>query len=149
MSTDHQLCKHRAVSSRCWNLSDASLTHTTVKSNRFFFKSHLIKIVKNAKYVNMAVSRGINGYSTVSILRYQVRSPRITEALDSFDYEIHNSIQITFHLAHKWSKCVVSEFSEIMLHKWYFCKLYMIKRKRDNGISIADKAGILIPLSYS
>ena len=74
---------------------------------------------------------------------------RITEALDSFDYEIHNSIQITFHLAHIWSKCVVSEFSEIMLHKWYFCKLYMIKRKRDNGISIADKAEILIPLSCS
>ena len=26
---------------------------------------------------------------------------RITEALDSFDNEIHNSIQITFHLAQK------------------------------------------------
>ena len=74
---------------------------------------------------------------------------RITETLDSIDYEIHNSIQITFHLAHKWSKCVVSEFSEIMLHKWYFCKLHMIRRKRDNGISIADEAEILITLSCS
>ena len=74
---------------------------------------------------------------------------RITEMLNSFDYEIHNSIQVTFHLAHKWSKCVVSEFSEIMLHKWYFCKLHMIKRKRDNGISIADEAEIQIPLSCS
>ena len=34
---------------------------------------------------------------------------RITEVLDSFDYEIHNYIQITFHLAHKWSKWVVSK----------------------------------------
>ena len=74
---------------------------------------------------------------------------RITEALDSFAYEIHNSTQITFHLAHKWSKCVVSEFSQIMLHKWYFCNLHIIKRKRGNGISIADKAEILIPLSCS
>ena len=76
-------------------------------------------------------------------------SHRITEALDSFDYEIHNSVQITFHLAHKWSKWFVSKFSEIMLYTWYFCNLHMIKRKRDNGISIADKAEILIPLSCS
>ena len=76
-------------------------------------------------------------------------SHRITEALDSFDYEIHNSVQITFHLAHKWSKWFVSKFSEIMLYTWYFCNLHMIKRKRDNGISIADKAEILIPLLCS
>ena len=69
--------------------------------------------------------------------------------MSSFDYEIHNSIQIIFHLAHKWSRCVVSEFSEIMWHKWYFCKLYMIKWERDSGISVADTTEILIPLSYS
>ena len=73
----------------------------------------------------------------------------ITDAMGSFDYKIHNSIQIIFHLVHKWSKCIVSEFSEIMLHKCYFCKSHTIKRKGDNGISIADKADILIPLSCS
>ena len=74
---------------------------------------------------------------------------RITGMVSSFDYVIHNSIQIIFHLAHKWSKCVVSEFSEIMWHMWYFCKLYMIKWKRDSGISVAETAEILIPLSCS
>ena len=44
---------------------------------------------------------------------------------------------------------VCFKFSEIMLYTWYFCNLHMIKRKRDNGISIADKAEILIPLSCS
>ena len=50
---------------------------------------------------------------------------------------------------HKWSKCVVSGFSEIILHKWFFCKFHMIKLKRDNDISVTDKAEILIPLSPS
>ena len=61
---------------------------------------------------------------------------RIKEALDSFDYEIYNSIQITFHLAHKWSKCVVSEFSEIMLHKWYSCKLQYIPRNMHTVVAL-------------
>ena len=68
---------------------------------------------------------------------------------DSFDYEIHNPIQITLHSAHKWSKWVVSKFSEIMLHTWYFCNVHMIKRKRDKGTSIADRTEILIPLLCS
>ena len=76
-------------------------------------------------------------------------SHRITGAMSSLDYEIHDSILIIFHWAHKWSKCVVSEFYEIMWHKWYFCKLHMIKWKRDNGTSIADTVEILIPLSCS
>ena len=74
---------------------------------------------------------------------------RITGVMISFDYELHNHIQIIFHLAHKWRKCVVSEFSEIMWHKWYFCKLHMIKWKRYRGVSVADTAEILIPLSCS
>ena len=60
---------------------------------------------------------------------------------------MHNYIKTIFHLAHTWSKCVVSEFSEIMLHKWYFCKLLMVNRQRGNGISVADKVEILKPLS--
>ena len=69
--------------------------------------------------------------------------------MSSLGYEIHDSILIIFHWAHKWSKCVVSEFYEIMWHKWYFCKLPMIKWKQDNGTSIADAVEILIPLSCS
>ena len=76
-------------------------------------------------------------------------SHRIIGAMSSWDYEIHDSILIIFHWAHKWSMCVVSECYEIMWHKWYFCKLHMIKWKRDNGISIADTVEILIPLSCS
>ena len=96
----------------------------------------------------MAVSRGINGSQCQCCdIKF---GHLITDAMGSFDYELHNSIQILFNLVHKWSKCIVSEFSEIMLHKWYFCKLQMIKRKRDNGtcISIADKAEKIIPLSW-
>ena len=39
--------------------------------------------------------------------------------------------------------------SEIMWHKWYFCKLYVIKWKWESGISVADTVEILIPLSCS
>ena len=69
---------------------------------------------KNAKCVIMAVTRRINGYSTMCDIKF---GHRIVEAVGSFDYEIHNSIQIIFHSTHKWSKCAISEFSEIMLHK--------------------------------
>ena len=98
----------------------------------------------------MTVSRGL-GDESMDTARCQFCdikfSHRITGAMSSLDYEIHDVILIIFHWAHKWSKCVVSEFYEIMWHKWYFCELHMIKWKRDNGISIADTVEILILLS--
>ena len=165
--------KRRAVSKSSCNFCDVSPTYTHVKSNRNFFiitfdwdrnisincvwrwcllKHPLTKLKNAIIYLNMAVSRGWVKNQWY-IARWQfcdIRfGHRIMGVVSSFDYEIHTSIQIIFHLAHKWSKCVVSEFSEIMWHKWYFCKFYMIKWKRDSGISVADTAEILIPLSCS
>ena len=49
------------------------------------------------------------------------------EAMGFFDYEMHNFTQITINLTNRWSKGVISWFSYINLHKWYFRKLYTIE----------------------
>ena len=157
------------------NFSDVSPTYTPVKSNRIFFfriifdpdckisiecswrwclsKYSLTKL-KNAIYVickhDCQQGLGDESMHTARCQFCDIKfSHRITGAMSSLDYIIHDSILIIFHWAHKWSKCVVSEFYEIMWHKWYFCKVLMIKSKRDNGISIADTVEILIPLACS
>ena len=52
---------------------------------------------------------------------------QIVEAVGFFDYKMRNFTQITFNLTNRWSKGVVSLFSDFILHKWYFRKLYTIK----------------------
>ena len=44
-----------------------------------------------------------------------------------FYYKMPNFIQVTFNFTNRWSKRVVSLFSDIILHKWYFRKVYTIK----------------------
>ena len=48
-------------------------------------------------------------------------------AVGLFDYEIYNFTKITFHLANMFSKSALPRFYDIILHKWYFCELNMIK----------------------
>ena len=48
---------------------------------------------------------------------------RIMEAVGFFDYKMHSFIQITFNFTNEWSKGVVWWFTDMILHKWYFCKL--------------------------
>ena len=52
---------------------------------------------------------------------------RIMGAVGFFDYNMPNFIQITFNFTNKWSKEVVSWHSDIILHGWYFRKLYAIE----------------------
>ena len=52
---------------------------------------------------------------------------RIMEAVVFFDHKMHNLIQITFNFTNRWSQGVISWCSDIILHEWYFRKLYFIK----------------------
>ena len=52
---------------------------------------------------------------------------RIMEAVGFQDYKMRNFTQITFNFTNSWNKGVVLWFSDIILHKWYFPKVYTIK----------------------
>ena len=52
---------------------------------------------------------------------------RIMEAVGFFDYKMRNFTQTTLNFTNRWSKGVDSWFSDNILHKWYFRKLYTIK----------------------
>ena len=52
---------------------------------------------------------------------------RIMEAVGFFDCKRRNFTQITLNCTNRWSKCVVSWFSYIVLHEWYFRESYTIK----------------------
>ena len=42
---------------------------------------------------------------------------RVMEAVVFFDHEMHNFIQMTFNVTNRWSKGVISWFSDIILHE--------------------------------
>ena len=136
-STAHQLWKRIAVSKTIWNLSDASPTYIRWKVFTFFF---IITFNRDSK---------ISIDCVWCLLKDPLAKLKCQIYKHGCKHNGVNAFQIIFHLAHTWNKRVVSEFSEILLHKWYFCKLHMIKWKRHNGISVADTAEILIPLSCS
>ena len=52
---------------------------------------------------------------------------RIMEGVGFFDDEIRIFTGDTFNFMKRWSKCVVSWFSDIVRLKWYFRKLHTIK----------------------
>ena len=52
---------------------------------------------------------------------------RIMEAVGFFDNKMHNCTKIAFNFTNRWSNGIVSWFSDIILHRWYFRKLYTIK----------------------
>ena len=45
---------------------------------------------------------------------------RIMEAVGFFDYKMRDFTQIAFNFTNRWNMGVVSWFSDIILHKWYF-----------------------------
>ena len=48
-------------------------------------------------------------------------SHQIMEAVELFDYKMHNFTQITLTLGYEWSKsAVLWGFFYIICHKWYF-----------------------------
>ena len=55
-------------------------------------------------------------------------SHRVMVAVGFVHYDIRNFTQITFSFTKRWSKGVVSWFSDIMLHKWFFVNYILLDK---------------------
>ena len=90
----------------------------------------LLKKLKSAKYLSMVITRGrvmkhwkkyaVNFAISSSVTALWRRWVSLTKKMHSFT-------QITFDFTNRWIKGVVWWFSDIILHKWYFHKLWTIK----------------------